>query len=168
MRTYAIICVLLVFSSVYCEDVAEETAVNSNVVKLTTENFDEFIANHQYVLVKYYAPWCGHCKTLAPEYEKAAEFLLTVDPPIILAEIDATIEEDLAKKADITGFPTLHWHAGGEVSTYEGGRDAEGIVKWCQKKLQPSSLEVTEKTESDRIIDEYDVVLAFFGNDETV
>ncbi len=173
MKTYAIICVLLVFSSVYCHEghdhahEEEEVIETPHVVKLTTEGFDEFIANNPFVLVKYYAPWCGHCKTLAPEYEIAAELLLKNDPPIILAEIDATVEEELAKKAEVEGFPTLHWHSGGDVSTYAGGRDSQGIISWCLRKLQPSSIEVIDNTQGDEIVKEYDVVISFYGKDES-
>lgn len=43
-----------------------------HVVTLTIETFDEFINDKPIVLVEFFAPWCGHCKSLAPEYEKAA------------------------------------------------------------------------------------------------
>lgn len=59
----------------------EEEAKNSaeiteedNVIILTDSNFDEFLTKFDFVLVKFYAPWCGHCKKLAPEYARAAKY----------------------------------------------------------------------------------------------
>lgn len=68
---------------------------------------------------------CGHCKSLAPEYEKAAGEL-----SVPLAKVDATVETELAKRFDIKGYPTLKfWQEGKEEPVdYDGGRDKDGKV----------------------------------------
>ena len=69
---------------------------DGHVAILNEENFNREVAKMPNVLIKLYAPWCGHCKKLAPEFEKAAEILSKNDPPIVLAKIDATTERRLA------------------------------------------------------------------------
>lgn len=111
---------------------AEE--VPSDVVKLTSDNFDETLAASQYVLVKFYAPWCGHCKAMAPDYEKAATQL---KGEAVLSEVDATVETELATKYEVQGYPTLFWFVNGNKREYQGPRTADGIVEWVKANMGP-------------------------------
>ena len=83
----------------------------SNVLKLTSETFNSTIAGNKYVMVKFYAPWCGHCKTMIPEYEKLAE--LTKDEGVVIVEVDATVESELAELYKVEGFPSMKFFIGG-------------------------------------------------------
>jgi len=66
------------------------------------------------------APWCGHCKQLAPEYAGAAQHLIETKTSIKLGKVDATIESDLAEKFGIRGYPTLKFFKNGKPVDYTG------------------------------------------------
>jgi protein disulfide-isomerase-like protein len=80
---------------------------SSDVIVLTNENFDAEIAKHPLILVEFYAPWCGHCKHLAPEYETAATRLKEDNIPIAKVDADAEDNRPLSERFGIRGFPTL-------------------------------------------------------------
>jgi len=135
---------------------SDEDAVateDSAVVILTTETFDQFIADNPKVLVEFFAPWCGHCKALAPEFEKAAQAIEADDAiNAKLATVDATEEKDLATKFGVKGFPTLKFFTGDVDAPmdYSGGRTEPTIIQWLRTRSMPpvSILESAEDVEA--------------------
>lgn len=116
------------------------------VITGTTANFDELISsNPKGILVEFYAPWCGHCKKLTPEYESAAQKLKAEGIAVPLVKVDATVETKPAETHSVSGYPTLKWFVGGVASDYDGPREAEGIVTWIKSMTGPSVVEEAPK-----------------------
>eukprot|EP01147_Barroeca_monosierra_P009989 gene9989-2164_t len=121
---------------------AFSTGLSSNVITLTESNFESTLKNRPIVLVEFYAPWCGHCKRLEPEYEKAANELAKTDLDVALAKVDATEEKELATKFDVNGYPTIKLFRYGKVAEpFDGERTAAGLVKYMTKVSTPSVTE---------------------------
>ncbi|EXB60097.1 Protein disulfide-isomerase [Morus notabilis] len=146
---------------------AEESESKEFVLTLDHSNFSDTVGKHDFVVVEFYAPWCGHCKNLAPEYEKAASILSSHDPPIVLAKVDANeeVNKDLAAQFDVKGFPTIKILRNGGKSSqdYNGPREADGIVEYLKKQSGPASVEIKSVEDaSNLIVDKKIVVVGIF------
>jgi len=117
-------------------------AVAEEVVTLKASNFEQHLKDNKYLLAEFYAPWCGHCKKLAPEFERAAQSLK--NSGVSLGKVDATEEKDLAKSYDVKGFPTLMWFEDAQKGEYTGGRTASSIVDWVTSMTGPPVIESME------------------------
>ncbi|XP_052741758.1 protein disulfide-isomerase [Bicyclus anynana] len=146
---------------------ADDIPTEDNVLVLSKPIFDDVISSNDYVLVEFYAPWCGHCKSLAPEYAKAATKLLAEESPIKLAKVDATQEQDLAEFYKVKGYPTLIFFKKGSTVDYSGGRQADDIVAWLKKKTGPPAIEVTSAEQAKQLTSENPVAVFGFFPDQT-
>lgn len=135
------------------------------VLVLTKDNIDEAIEQNEFILVEFYAPWCGHCKALAPEYAKAAKKLLETGSTIKLAKVDATIETELAEKHGVRGYPTIKYYRKGAVIDYGGGRKADDIINWLNKKSGPPAKDLPTVEEAKSFIEAHNVAIVGFFKD---
>ncbi|GJM85248.1 hypothetical protein PR202_ga01683 [Eleusine coracana subsp. coracana] len=151
----AFLAALLLLSSTRAEEEA--------VLTLDTGNFSEVVAKNQFIVVEFYAPWCGHCKQLAPEYEKAASILSKHDPPVVLAKVDASDKKnkDLSEKYDVQGFPTIKIlrKQGDNVQEYNGPRVTDGIVEYLKKQAGPASVEIKSVEDAASLIGDKGVAI---------
>lgn len=136
-------------------------AQESAVKKLTKDNFDSTLEENDLVLVKFYAPWCGHCKQMAPHYEAAANKLKEKGSKVVLAKVDATEEGELADKHQVRGYPTLKFFRKATAVEYNGGRTEEKIVEWVESMTGPALIEIEGDYEAKLKEDESKV--AFVG-----
>ena len=140
---------------------------SEDVAVLTKDNFPDFIKRHKFAFVKFYAPWCGHCKTMAPGYSKLASRMKNEANGIPIAKVDATVENSLAEQFGVKGFPTLKFFIDGEPVDYSGAREEEAIYNWIQKKTGPSTTELTTTAELEELQKKTLAVLLVTSADNT-
>ncbi|CAI7770947.1 unnamed protein product [Closterium sp. NIES-54] len=112
-----------------------ESGPSASVV-LTGDNFDDLVVNSKELwLVEFFAPWCGHCKNLAPEWSAAARAL---KGRVNLGQVDCTVEQNLAQRFKIQGFPTILVFGDDKENPkpYEGPRVASGIESYALELLE--------------------------------
>jgi protein disulfide-isomerase A6 len=151
------------------------SVTGSSVLDLIPSNFDEVVfSSSKPALVEFFAPWCGHCKNLAPVYEELAANFAHAGDKVSIAKVDADEHKSLGKRFGVQGFPTLKWfdgQKGSQPEDYNGGRDLESLTKFINektgvksksKKSAPSAVQMlTDKTFKSEIGGEKDVLVAF-------
>ncbi|KAM4890161.1 protein disulfide-isomerase isoform 3-T6 [Sylvia borin] len=140
------------------------------VLVLRANSFEQALAEHRYLLVEFYAPWCGHCKALAPEYAKAAAKLKAEGSEIRLAKVDATEESELAQQFGVRGYPTIKFFKNGDKAApkeYTAGREADDIVSWLRKRTGPAAATLSDVAAAEALVDSSEVVVIGFFKDLT-
>ncbi|CAO2646394.1 Protein disulfide-isomerase [Lemmus lemmus] len=129
MLSRSLLCLTLAWVARVGADAPEE---EDNVLVLKKSNFAEALAAHNYLLVEFYAPWCGHCKQLAPIWDKLGETYKDHEN-IVIAKMDSTANEVEAVK--VHSFPTLKFFpasADRTVIDYNGERTLDGFKKFLE------------------------------------
>eukprot|EP00882_Tetradesmus_deserticola_P000542 GHRQ01000595.1.p1 GENE.GHRQ01000595.1~~GHRQ01000595.1.p1 ORF type:complete len:263 (+),score=117.57 GHRQ01000595.1:130-918(+) len=111
---------------------------------LTPDNFDKLVNGAKHALVEFYAPWCGHCKHLVPEYKQLGE-AIAKDPSlknrVVIAKVNADSHRSLGERFGVQGFPTIKWFSRGKPVTTEGSesynkaRSLDAFLEFIKEKL---------------------------------
>ncbi|EDW06703.1 thioredoxin domain-containing protein 5 homolog [Drosophila mojavensis] len=116
-------------------------------VELDPETFDEAIGAGN-VFVKFFAPWCGHCKRLHPLWEQLAEIMNIDEPKVTIAKVDCTKHQTLCADHQVTGYPTLRLFKLGEKESvkFKGTRDLPAITDFINQELNtPAEEDLSEQ-----------------------
>jgi len=163
----------MLLKSFVAAGLAAVVAASSAVLDLTPANFDDVVLKSgKPTLVEFFAPWCGHCKTLAPIYEELASAFEYAKDKVQVAKVDADAEKSLGKRFGIQGFPTLKWFDGksDKPTDYSGGRDLESLSKFItdntgvrnkQKAAAPTSVKILTDDTFKKTIGAKHVLVAF-------
>merc|ERR1719384_1912167 len=111
---------------------------SASVVSLTPETYDSATAGKA-AFIKFFAPWCGHCKAMAADWEKlAADY--EGDDSVIIAEVDCTEEENRGICSDnsVQGFPTIKYGDSSMLEDYQGGRSYDDLKEFAAENLKLS------------------------------
>jgi len=108
----------------------------SFVVDLSDSNFEQIaLSQSKAVMVEFYAPWCGHCKSLAPKYEKLAN-IFAGENNVVIAKLDATEYPEISQRYEVTGYPTVKFFPFGSTVpvSYEGPREVESMSEYLNSQ----------------------------------
>jgi len=144
--------------------IAAHIPIEKGVLVLDDHNFDDAIAENEFLLVEFYAPWCGHCKKLAPEWDKAAADLASSGDAAKLAKVDATVATGLAERFAIKGFPTIAFFKSGKKIEYNAGRTAGDITAWLKKQSGPAAKTISTSAELLAAQESNDVIVVGYFN----
>jgi len=110
---------------------------NEAVKTVVAKNFDEIVNDPtKDVLIEFYAPWCGHCKSLEPKYKELAE-LLSGEKNVVIAKMDAT-ENDVPTPYAVQGFPTIYFSPRKDKKNpkaYSGGREVNEFIAYLKSEV---------------------------------
>ncbi|KAK8041279.1 protein disulfide-isomerase erp38 protein [Apiospora phragmitis] len=164
---------MVLLKSLVLSGLAAAVAAKSAVLDLVPDNFDKVVLKSgKPTLVEFFAPWCGHCKNLAPVYEELAG-VFAASKDVQIAKVDADAEKSLGKRFGVQGFPTLKFFDGksDKPEDYNGGRDLDSLTKFitdktgvkAKRKLEmPSQVNMlTDKTFKEIIGSDKNVLVAF-------
>jgi len=119
------------------EEVPEEPQADAVKVVVGKNLEEQVFQADKDVVLEVYAPWCGHCKALEPEYTKFAEKIRDsgLDDMVMVAKLDGTLNDSPVDSIEWQGFPSLFYTKAGDSTplTYDGARDANGLWEYLEK-----------------------------------
>ncbi|KPI86114.1 Protein disulfide isomerase [Leptomonas seymouri] len=111
----------------------------ADLVELNPENFKSVVNNpKKNVFVMFYAPWCGHCNHMKPDWQKLADEYNVDTDDTVIARVDASAHQDIARDNSVSGFPTMKLFTKKNKSgvQYNGPRDVDSLKAFLKQNIQ--------------------------------
>lgn len=126
------------------------TLATASAIELTPENWESQTVD-KVVFLKMYAPWCGHCKAMKPDWDSLMEEYESSET-ILIADVDCTGDgKPLCDNAGVKGFPTIKWGDPANLSPYEGGRDMASLKEFAASLKPPCNVNSFENCDDNEI-----------------
>ena len=125
------------------------SVLGSNVAELNETTFDQYVAEHPYSMINFYAEWCEHCKAFEPEYEYIADRMKEEASPYSFARINANLNFNVREKQQIRRFPTLRVWVNNSMVEYRRDTVAGDIIDFLNRKLRIQVPRLASKSEID-------------------
>ncbi|GFR44977.1 hypothetical protein Agub_g6287, partial [Astrephomene gubernaculifera] len=128
-------------ASVFVAAALASEFTSPNVVHLTSKDYEEKTGDGKVYFIKYYAPWCGHCKRLAGTWKELGDEFKG-SSSIAIAHVDCTTDRDICQSAQIKGYPTLKLvYKGEELKAYRGPRDKDSLKAFVEEAAREVTTE---------------------------
>ena len=166
---------VFILTSLVIEANGVEIEEQDTVLVLTDELFQRAIDEHPFLLIKFYAPWCGNSKELAPGFANASKILRAKESNVKLAKMDATTNKRTADRYGIKHFPTVKFFRlfGDESSLkhslptdYKGKESPEAIVDWVEKMTKSPLYKLESLNEVKDFVEKHDIAIVGMFKDQ--
>eukprot|EP00270_Netrium_digitus_P006200 TRINITY_DN18508_c0_g1_i1.p1 TRINITY_DN18508_c0_g1~~TRINITY_DN18508_c0_g1_i1.p1 ORF type:complete len:605 (-),score=218.83 TRINITY_DN18508_c0_g1_i1:139-1905(-) len=135
------------------------------------ERMEKLLKENDNVMVKFYAPWCGHCQAMAADYKEAAAIMRAQGANVVFAKVDGTKLQKLTEGYGADSYPSLIFFGANktDVVAYNGGRSSGEIVKFIRKRIGPNVYTLENLSDAEELLSNEEVFfLGYFDEFEGI
>lgn len=113
------------------------------MLELTDDNFENYVGEEKYVVVEFYTRWCYYCKKMKDEYEELFEMYKTQRDDILIARLEANINEVVSTYYKVKSYPHIMIFAPGSTEvllSYHGKRTKDRFSAWIEKNVKRKAI----------------------------